>query len=311
MPELVTDLAETLERIPVTSLDPQQRDAMRFALKAAARARRRRAVPWRGLAVAAAILVAVSTGAMLLRPSEEDLRLAQVELAAGARGEPLEDAHLYRLYDGSATFDVPTMPEGTRYRVVAGDGLVEVRGTRFEVTVEDDELIAVRVHEGHVLVFVEDAQVADLSVGERWLRAGADSEMTDDSEVTAGSEATAGSETETGSEATAGSETDTSSEADIASEAETTDPDLAFRRAFTFLQTGRPAPAARQLDALLDDATLDAGRRADILYWSAVAHERVGHASTAAARARTLLRDHPDAWRAAEARTLLDRTAGE
>ncbi len=76
----------------------------------------------------------------------------RVRPSAGAvieRSGPVGD-EIVRLRHGRAYFEVDRLDPGERFRVVAGDGEVEVRGTEFSVTVVDDRLIAVDVNHGRV-----------------------------------------------------------------------------------------------------------------------------------------------------------------
>lgn len=73
-----------------------------------------------------------------------------------------------RLVEGSITVSVDKLLPGERFRVVTGDGEVEVKGTVFDVTVADDQLLGVRVVLGRVEVRKEDAPTVTLEAGGRW-----------------------------------------------------------------------------------------------------------------------------------------------
>ena len=81
--------------------------------------------------------------------------------------------------------------------------------------------------------------------------------------------------------------------------------DAAFRRAWRLLQAGRYTQAARAFDALGQAPGLDPGRRADVLYWSAKAHQLGGEWRAAQARAGGLAERSPDAWHAPDAALLM------
>jgi TolA-binding protein len=75
---------------------------------------------------------------------------------------------IIRLYEGTITVSVEPLQPGERFRVITGDGEVEVHGTIFDVVVEEDSLASVRVHEGVVAVRPEDSAPTELRLGERW-----------------------------------------------------------------------------------------------------------------------------------------------
>lgn len=73
-----------------------------------------------------------------------------------------------RLHEGTISVDVEKLQAGERFRVVVGDGEVEVRGTSFDVVVTSDRLSKVRVDHGVVEVKPADRPMARLLDGERW-----------------------------------------------------------------------------------------------------------------------------------------------
>lgn len=186
--EEVRETRELTASLPVHTMSSRRHDSIRFELMAAARSREpekpQREVPsWnrrRVFAVfaAAASVAAVAVGAVVLRPRDDDAAnlspLARVTLAEGATGETVSTNpdEIYRLVRGVAEFDVRSLAQGERFRVLAGDGVVEVRGTRFRVEVREGQMTEVRVSEGHVLVDVADRRVASLMAGEQWARSG-------------------------------------------------------------------------------------------------------------------------------------------
>jgi hypothetical protein len=82
------------------------------------------------------------------------------------QGSRMDD--VVRLHDGGARFDVSPLGPGERFRVVAGDGEVEVRGTSFDVDVREDHLSAVRVQHGRVEVRVAGRQPVVVGAHEAW-----------------------------------------------------------------------------------------------------------------------------------------------
>ena len=85
--------------------------------------------------------------------------------------------------------------------------------------------------------------------------------------------------------------------------------DSAFAMAWNALQAGQPAVAAARFDSLLDSDNADAGRRADILYWSAQSHRQSGNISGAITRSSQLLRKHPTSAFAPDAALMLGEYA--
>jgi TolA-binding protein len=78
---------------------------------------------------------------------------------------------IVRLDDGEIELEIAPLHAGERFRVVADDGEVEVRGTRFKVSVVDHHLTAVHVWKGKVEVRSSDGAQAILVPGDDWVRA--------------------------------------------------------------------------------------------------------------------------------------------
>lgn len=156
--------------------------------KAAARSR----LPWWGLALVAAALLAVLVGILASQqratqsvdeaPAVATDQSSNVELADGSTVSPLGDATFsvaveeekrvaVALNDGKARFAV-TRNEEREFEVRAGDVRVVVVGTRFLVANEPEQggRISVTVEEGVVDVYVEgrEGAVARLTAGSRW-----------------------------------------------------------------------------------------------------------------------------------------------
>ncbi|HEY0838957.1 MAG TPA: tetratricopeptide repeat protein [Vulgatibacter sp.] len=125
-------------------------------------------------AVAAAILLVVG-GSHTVPPEATPLAQGPVyrgsiRAHADARfgresGAPDE---IVRLYEGAISVDVEKLQAGERFRVIVGDGEVEVRGTSFDVLATGDRLALVRVDHGVVEVKPADRPMARLQDGERW-----------------------------------------------------------------------------------------------------------------------------------------------
>lgn len=75
---------------------------------------------------------------------------------------------IVRLTDGTISVAVAPLSAEERFRVVIGDGEVEVRGTAFEVTARADRLIAVQVDHGRVEVRPQAGPLVVLDAGDRW-----------------------------------------------------------------------------------------------------------------------------------------------
>jgi hypothetical protein len=73
-----------------------------------------------------------------------------------------------RLSEGAIDLDVQPLGPRDRVRVEVGDGEVEVRGTRFQVTARADRLVGVDVTHGRVEVRPRGATPTVLGAGQRW-----------------------------------------------------------------------------------------------------------------------------------------------
>ncbi|MCO4743148.1 MAG: FecR domain-containing protein [Proteobacteria bacterium] len=155
-------------------------DAEVARVVAVAMARRRTPAPWgRGLALAGAV-AAAALFAWPLRFGPIDLDAGEVAHIEGpvAIGHATTisgsgDASLLRadrtatvveVVDGALTFEVDPQARFRDVRVVSDDIEVRVRGTRFTVS----DAPSVEVERGHVEVFRDGVQIADLRAGEVW-----------------------------------------------------------------------------------------------------------------------------------------------
>ena len=75
---------------------------------------------------------------------------------------------MLRLRSGTLDVQVDPLERGQRFRVVVGDGEVEVRGTAFTVSADDDRLTGVSVAHGRVEVRTRDGKPAVLGPGQAW-----------------------------------------------------------------------------------------------------------------------------------------------
>ncbi len=90
---------------------------------------------------------------------------------------------IVRLTGGTITVSVKPLEKGERFRVVTGDAEVEVRGTIFDVVVEDDSLLEVSVISGRVDVRPAKGASVTLGPGERWGKPSQQTPPTADPEV--------------------------------------------------------------------------------------------------------------------------------
>ena len=77
---------------------------------------------------------------------------------------------IVRLDDGEIELDIAPLHAHERFRVVTDDGEVEVRGTRFKVSVIDHHLASVHVWKGLVEVRSSGGAQAMLAPGDDWVR---------------------------------------------------------------------------------------------------------------------------------------------
>jgi len=279
-------------------MDERRADAMRFALQAAARTSKAPASRSRRplyLSVAAASVTQKTVGAWwVTRPdrSSSDPRLA----ATVEAGPDTQFQHTsgppnqrYELFHGRLALDVPPLGGG-QLEVVVGHDRVTVHGTRFTVVATEGRLESVQVAEGLVAIRRQGAEVIWLRAGERWDRPDPPAPVT----------ASVEPEPERAPEPAQTRRTPRQTTGDSRDLPNT---DERFSAAWESLNDGRPIEAAERFDELLRER--DVPRRADVLYWSAEAHRRVGHRESARERLEELVRHHPDAWHAQSARRML------
>lgn len=86
-----------------------------------------------------------------------------------SEGSQLDRDEVVRLTQGTVRLSVEKLRPTERFRVIAGDGEVEVRGTEFTVTADGDRLESVRVISGRVVVRVGGLERV-LGANDRWRR---------------------------------------------------------------------------------------------------------------------------------------------
>lgn len=135
----------------------------------------RRPWPW---AIGAAAALLIGLGVLIFReltPPELQSRGSVVEVeparfehevTRSVQGSLQEES--VRLHQGRLEIRVAKLGANQRFRVLAQDGEVEVRGTVFEVTVEHERLVAVSVSEGVVSVRLHGEAPVWLEAGASW-----------------------------------------------------------------------------------------------------------------------------------------------
>lgn len=174
---------ELARRLPQRQPDAQQQARARASLVASADrtlpARRlaARSASWAVFSVAA--MAALALGASLLRGRWREASSAtyhaEITAEPGALYSRVSAApdEVVRLRSGTLELDVSPLSRGERFRVLAGAGEVEVRGTRFQVSVSDDQLRSVHVVHGAVEVRQSSHLLALVTAGQAWHAEGA------------------------------------------------------------------------------------------------------------------------------------------
>ena len=159
---------------------PARREEVRGSLLAAAesgqagpRCTRTAHLRWPALG-AAAVVAAI----WIVRAHTHDARPrshAVVHASAGAAFVMASAApdETLRLRGGTVEIEVESLGPGQRFRVLVGDGEVEVRGTAFTVSATDDHLSDVFVTHGRVEIRPRDGIPALLGPGQAWRAASA------------------------------------------------------------------------------------------------------------------------------------------
>ncbi len=143
----------------------------------------RRALVWLALAVPAIAAAVLWTGR---RSDHATISRGGPEPAAAASGDSRATIHaigparffraqfqpdeIVRVDDGEIELEIAPLHARERFRVVTDDGEVEVRGTRFKVSVIDHHLAAVHVWKGQVEVRSSGGAQAILAPGDDWIR---------------------------------------------------------------------------------------------------------------------------------------------
>jgi len=121
------------------------------------------------LGAAGVLLVSFARGPRAPAPARSHVTVRAEPTARFAIASP-PPSEVIRLWDGAIDLDVEPLGPGERVRVEVGDGDVEVRGTRFQVTARADRIVGVSVTHGRVEVRPRGAPLAVLGAGQEWRR---------------------------------------------------------------------------------------------------------------------------------------------
>ena len=251
-----------------------------------------------------AIAVAMSTGARDVRPGDQvqaapapaPASRASVRAVGAARFVRVQAPpdEIIRLDEGTIVLEVAPLPRGERFRVQTNDGVVEVRGTRFEVSASDHSLVSVSVSKGRVEVQSQAGALAVLDPGDEWVRGPAP-------EPPAAAPASSASLQVSPKLAAAAAKLPIQP---AAREQATRAVKTSFDRAWSLLRQGHAREAAA-LFADVERAARDQGTQEDALYWRAVATARTGDGTEARRLFVALLKRFPRASRSGQAATAL------
>jgi TolA-binding protein len=172
-----TAIAAGARRLPVVEPAADRARVMRNALLVAARSPAPSTIRtfvrprlWFAFATAGALAAAAILAFVLLPRSSSPTYRGTIHAHAGASYVRIGSVpdEIVRLSQGTLTVEVAALSPGERFRVVTSDGEVEVRGTAFDVTADNDHLASVRVLHGRVEVRADGSTQKLLTAGERW-----------------------------------------------------------------------------------------------------------------------------------------------
>ena len=316
--------------LPARSPDPQRMAEVRRRVLSSTQTPHR---PYRRhgrVAAAAAVLllaivcVLVATGRLSDMQDVEQLR-GRVHPHDGARYvvvQPQPD-EIVRLTQGTITVRVSPLKPNERFRVVVGDGHVEVKGTVFDVSANEDRLTHVRVISGIVVVRYENGPESTLLAGDTWQprpappreeRAGTPSQSRR-SETSAKISTTTSTRLDTEMSrlrrrrtTTAGSRHNNAHRFESQETERKRSAEAAFRQGWGRLQDGDPAAAA---DAFEKSLTLSraASVSEDAAYWLGAAYSRAELPRKALVALDAFIEHYPSSPRLAEATLLMGRAA--
>ncbi len=161
--------------LPIDLPSPARSDEVRASVLAAAESGQAGAIctrtahlRWPAIAVAAAAAVFLIARGHLhdARPRSHAVVHARTGAAFVMVSAPPDE--MLRLRGGIVEVQVDPLGPGERFRVIVGDGEVEVRGTAFTVSATDDRLADVTVAHGRVEIRPREGAPAVLGAGQVW-----------------------------------------------------------------------------------------------------------------------------------------------
>jgi hypothetical protein len=326
-------LRQTMQAVQPSALTELDLRRMRHGLLRQAHARRaRREVPGRrSLLMVLMAIVAIAVVATTLRRAHPPSLLPPPVLVqseaersspffdfvnvAGAivtsRTEPARTGAV--LSDGIAAFHVEHVRTGHRFLLALPDGEIEVRGTRFTVSVQHAQTQSVEVSEGIVALRLQGQPERLLGAGERWALpvsneavAKETSEASPRKALPNALAAARRSQKPAPSTPTGDARSDAPSTDDRrAAEADRAAKSQRFAAAVESFRQMHYASADALLQAFVRDYRLDP-RCEDASFLRAVAHSRMGDAAGAADLARAYLANFPHGLRRLEASGLVE-----
>lgn len=229
--------------------------------------------------------------------------------------------------DGTVRFEVKPLQPGQVFLVKVRDEWVEVRGTRFAVTVARAQLQKVEVTEGVVFVHVNTGNIL-LLAGQHWNRPvekipqqhvpPAILSSTNSNEPTTPNDTSmvvskpnspvSESNRMRNTSATVFSKTimpdpfhvDMKPPSMLAEPIKESEINVRFSHAYRVLQSGNWRDAVHLFSDMLQERGLGQ-KRADVLFWLAQAHIKGGQYEQAITRLRELIQNYPRSWRAKDA----------
>jgi len=220
-----------------------------------------------------------------------------------------------RLSDGIAAFHVEHVGPGRRFLLALPDGELEVRGTRFVVSVQRERTESVEVREGVVALRLRGDRERSLGAGERWISPAA-AEAAGDAPVESALPAAAANaptmalnrrRAPAAPSSASGSGAHQALQSSTGPDAHAAEREL-FSAAVNSFGGGRYLDADLLFVSFIHDFPLDP-RCEDASFLRAVAHLRMGDAAGAADLARAYLATFPHGLRRLEATDLAERTA--
>lgn len=268
--------------------------------------------PWGYVTAAAAILLMLAAVFVFTRSQAPPAAAAQevqrgtVHASPGARFARLGSSsdEIVRLYEGHITVEVQKLHPGERFRVITGDGEVEVRGTAFEVIAENDVIQRVRVLHGRVDVRPTGRSSVQLGPNERWT-ARAEMRPTEMVEpqiepVVPTLSSQAAHETKS---LTAQPQKEKTAPPKNTGETAPTDAELMYQKGWGAMRVSdfsRAASAFEQVAAEPHSALAQ-----DAAYWRAVALGRAGRKREAASALESFIEKFPASFKTSEAQAML------